>query len=337
MATTDATPNPGTLQEALINDPEFLQAIVQNVLQRLLEHELTQHLEAEPYQRTPDRKGYRNGYKPRRLKTRVGSLELLIPQDRDGTFRTELFEKYQRNEKALVLSLMEMYLQGVSTRKVRDVTEALCPASFSKSTVSDLTQTRRVRPCLDADLAAWRSRPLEVEYPYLTVDARYEHVRVGHELVSLGVLIATGVREDGHREVLAVEVSDTESEATYQAFFRSLKERGLRGVVLVTSDDHKGLKVAIARFFQGVSWQRCQVHFARNLLGRVARKQRKRLADPANPSLHIESHVEESLVCFAFPVEHRGKIRTTNSLERLHQEIKRTRTRSSNEADLVRS
>ena len=159
MANPDNTPTPDTLQEALLNDPEFLQRIVQNALQHILEAEISHHLNAEPYQRTPSRKGYRNGYKPRQLKTRVGSLELLIPQDRDGTFRTELFEKYQRNEKALVLSLMTMYLEGISTRKVRDVTEVLCGTSFSKSTVSNLTRQ------LDEDLQAWRSRPLEVDVP----------------------------------------------------------------------------------------------------------------------------------------------------------------------------
>jgi len=348
MANPDNTPTPDTLQEALLNDPEFLQRIVQNALQHILEAEISHHLNAEPYQRTPSRKGYRNGYKPRQLKTRVGSLELLIPQDRDGTFRTELFEKYQRNEKALVLSLMTMYLEGISTRKVRDVTEVLCGTSFSKSTVSNLTRQ------LDEDLQAWRSRPLEVEYPYLMVDARYEHVRVDHQVVSLGVLIVTGVRADGYREILAVAVSDTESEATYQEVFRSLKTRGLRGVQLVTSDDHAGLRAAISRHFQGASWQRCQVHFARNLLGRVARKHRKHLAEDLKgifraPTLewawkavvevvdawrgshralaeHLEGHVEECLVCFAFPVSHRLRIRTTNSLERLNQEIKR-RTR----------
>lgn len=348
MATTDHTPTPGSLQEALINDPEFLQRIVQNLLQGILNADFTRHIGAEPFQRTPNRRGYRNGYKPRRLNTRVGTLELLIPQDRDGGFRTELFEKYQRNEKALVLSLMTMYLQGVSTRKVRDVTETLCGTSFSKSLVSELTHD------LDVDLEAWRGRPLVVDYPYLTVDARYERVRVGHQVISLGVLIAIGVRGDGHREVLAVEVADTESEATYEEFFGNLRRRGLRGVQLVTSDDHEGLKAAISRQFQGVSWQRCQVHFARNLLGRVAKRDRKRLAEDlkqifraptlewareasgkvvewwrgSHPALadHLERHVEECLECFAFPAQHRLKIRTTNGLERLHQEIKR-RTR----------
>lgn len=154
MATTDHTPTPGSLPEALINDPEFLPAIVQNLLQGILNADFTRHIGAEPFQRTPNRRGYPNGYKPRRLNSRVGTLELLIPQDRDGGFRTELFEKYQRNEKALVLSLMTIYLQGVSTRNLRDVTERSCPASFSKSLVSELTHD------LDVDLEAWRGRPL---------------------------------------------------------------------------------------------------------------------------------------------------------------------------------
>ena len=348
MAQGDATSNSVLLQEALLNDPEFLRRVVQNVLQRLLEAEIAQHLRAEPYERSSERKGYRNGYKPRQLKTRVGTLHLLVPQDREGTFQTELFAKYQRSEKALVLSLMEMYLEGVSTRKVRDITESLCGTSFGKSTVSELVGQ------LDEDLRAWRERPLEVAYPYLTVDARYEHVRVHHQVVSQGVLIVTGVREDGHREILAVEVADTESEATYQELFRHLKERGLRGVRLITSDDHQGLKAAISRHFQGASWQRCQVHFARNLLGRVGKKDRKRLAEDlrrvfnaptlewareaatevadawrkTHPSLAVllEEGIETCLTCFSFPASHRLKIRSTNGLERLNQEIKR-RTR----------
>ena len=188
-----------------------------------------------------------------------------MPQDRAGTFSTELFARYQRSEQALVLGLMEMYLQGVSTRKVSAITEELCGTSFSKSQVSALAGK------LDTELTAWRERRLTAAYPYLSVDARYEHVRVDGRVVSQGVLIVAGVREDGRREVLAVEVADTESEATYQDLFRSLKGRGLRGVGLVTSDDHAGLRAAIGRHFQGASWQRCQVHFARNLQGLVGR------------------------------------------------------------------
>lgn len=348
MAQPDATSHKRELQEALLNDPEFLRLVVQNVLQRLLEAEITEHLQAEPYERTPTRKGYRNGYKPRQVKTRVGTLHLLIPQDRDGSFQTELFAKYQRSEKALVLSLMEMYLEGVSTRKVQEITETLCGTTFSKSTVSDLVQQ------LDEDLSAWRERPLEVAYPYLMVDARYEFVRVHHQVVSQGVLIVTGVREDGHREILSVAVADTESEATYQEVFRRLKERGLRGVQLITSDDHQGLKAAIRRHFQGVAWQRCQVHFTRNLLGRVGRKDRKRFAEDlrrvwgaptlawaheavvevaqawqrSHPTVarHLEQEIEPCLTCYTSPASHRLRIRSTNGLERLHQEIKR-RTR----------
>jgi transposase-like protein len=245
---------------------------------------------------------------------------------------------------------MEMYVEGVSTRKVKDVTEELCGTSFSKSLVSSLAGR------LDAELESWRSRPLEVQgYPYVFVDARYEKVRVDRRVVSQGVLIVSGVRYDGFRELLGVEVADTESEATYQELFRSLKRRGLSGVELVISDDHEGLKAAIARHFQGASHQRCQVHYARNLLGMVSYARRKELAADlraifAAPdreqalqiassvaeewrkkgneriAKRIEEHVEECLTCLAFPESHRRRIRTTNGLERLNQEIKR-RTR----------
>ena len=237
-------------QSILTDDPDFLRLIVERVVQEVLEAEMTAHLHAEPYERSADRRGYRNGYKPRQLNTRVGTLTLQVPQDREGTFSTQLFARYQRSEKALVLALMEMYVEGVSTRKVREITEVLCGTSFSKSLVSELAGQ------LDAELEAWRNRPLtETTYPYLSVDARYEHVRQGGQIVSQGVLIVAGVRADGHREILAVEVADTESAATYHHLFGDLKARGLSGVRLVTSDSHAGLKAAIDRHFQGASWQ----------------------------------------------------------------------------------
>jgi putative transposase len=337
-------------QGILLDDPGFLKEIVERVLQELLEAEMTEHVGAAPYERTTERKGHRNGHKPRTLRTRVGTLNLLVPQDREGTFSTRLFSRYQRNEKALVLALMEMYVEGVSTRKVKDVTEELCGTSFSKSLVSSLAGR------LDAELESWRSRLLEAQgYPYVFVDARYEKVRVDRRVVSQGVLIVSGVRYDGFRELLGVEVADTESEATYQELFRSLKRRGLSGVELVISDDHEGLKAAIARHFQGASHQRCQVHYARNLLGMVSYARRKELAadlraifaapdrDQAlqiatsvaeewrkkgnqRVAERIEEHVEECLTCLAFPESHLRRIRTTNGLERLNQEIKR-RTR----------
>jgi len=337
-------------QEVLLDDSGFLRQIVERVLQELLESEMTEHVGAAPYERSATRTGQRNGYKPRTLRTRVGTLNLAVPQDREGTFSTRLFARYQRNEKALVLALMEMYVEGVSTRKVKEITEELCGTSFSKSLVSSLAGG------LDAELGAWRSRPLKGEaYPYLFVDARYEKARVDHKVVSQGVLVVSAVKDDGMREILGVEVADTESEATYQELFRSLKGRGLKGVELVTSDDHEGLKAAIFRHFQGASHQRCQVHYQRNLLGTVGAAKRKELASDlktvfaaperemalglassvaekwrgkGQPKVaeHLEEHIEDCLTCLAFPESHRGRIRTTNGLERLNQEIKR-RTR----------
>ena len=338
-------------QEALLDDPSFLKEILQRVIQELLEAEMTQHIGAAPYERAEKRTGHRNGHKPRTLRTRVGTLNLLVPQDRQGTFSTRLFSRYQRNEKALCLALMEMYVEGVSTRKVKEITEELCGTSFSKSLVSSLAGS------LDAELEGWRNRGLEAEaYPYVFVDARYEKVRMDHTIVSQGVLIVSAVREpDGLREILAVEVADTESEATYQELFRSLKSRGLSGVELVVSDEHEGIKAAVARHFQGASHQRCQVHYMRNLLGMVGAKKRKELgaelrgifAAPERRSAldlassvaqkwrekghekiacHIEEHIEECLSCLSFPESHRQRIRTTNGLERFNQELRR-RTR----------
>ena len=330
------------VQGILLEDPAFLKEIVERVLQELLEAEMTEHIGAAPYERSATRSGHRNGYKPRTLRTRVGTLNLLVPQDREGTFCTRLFSRYQRNEKALCLALMEMYVEGVSTRKVKDITEELCGTSFSKSLISSLASS------LDSELEAWRERRLEAKaYPYLFVDARYEKVRVGHRIVSQGVLIVSAVRDDGFREIVGLEVADTESEATYQELFRSLKRRGLSGVELVVSDDHEGLKAAIARHFQGASQQRCQVHYSRNLLGMVGYARRKELASDlraifAAPDRkqalqvaasiaekwrqrkgnekvaeHLEDHIEECLSCLAFPESHRRRIRTTNGLERL--------------------
>jgi putative transposase len=350
MAMADGTSRTELMQAVLLNDPEFLREIVERTLQVILEEEMTAHLGAERYERTGERRGYRNGSKPRTLTTRVGTLALLVPQDRDGSFSTELFQRYQRAEQALVVSLMEMYVQGVSTRKVAAITEALCGTRFSKSQVSTLAGQ------LDTELAAWRERLLTASsYPYLWVDARYEHVRVDGRVVSQGVLLVTGLRgDDGRREILGVAVADTESEATYQEVFRSLKARRLSGVRLVISDDHAGLRQAITRHFQGAGWQRCQVHVTRNLLGQVGKTKRaevatglrevfaapthtqalagaRRLATQWRTSCPrvaeaLEEELEDCLACLAFPVEHQLRIRTTNGMERLSQELKR-RTR----------
>jgi len=272
----------------------------------------------------------------------------LIPKDREGRFQTGLFERYQRSEKALVLALQEMYLQGVSTRKVTEITETLCGTEFSKSQVSALTSK------LDAELDAWRNRPLSDEYPYLIVDAQYHKVRENHRIVSKGVLTVVGINNEGYREVLAVECGITENETTWSDVFKKLIDRGLKGVQLVISDDHQGLVNAVERYFQGCQWQRCQVHALRNLLNLVPRKYAKILADQVKDIFNapdreraqlrvnqlialyqnkfpqvaefLENTAHEVLACFNFPEEHRKRIRTTNGLERFHEEIRR-RTR----------
>ena len=339
MAETNGSERTGLAQAILLDDPTFLRGIVERAVQAILEEEMTAHLGAARYERGEGRTGYRNGSKPRTLTTRVGTLELRVPQDRDGTFSTELFARYQRSEQALVTTLMEMYLHGVSTRRVAAITEALCGTSISKSQVSALVGR------LDPELKAWRERPLTAAaYPYLVVDARYEHARVDGRVVSVGVLVVAGVRDDGRREILAVEEADTESEATYDTLFRRLKDRGLRGVELVTSDSHRGLTAAIGRHFQGAGWQRCQVHFSRNLLGMVGAKHRGRLGEDlrgifgataeaqaraaaracasawkaSHPQVvaKLEEDLEDCLACYAFPAAHRPRLRTTNGLER---------------------
>ena len=336
------------VQVALLNDRDFLRRIVEDFCQRLLEKEMRQHLQAHLYERTERRRGYRNGHKPRRLKTRVGTLELLVPQDREGAFQTELFSRYQRSEKALVASLMQMYIEGVSTRKVKDITEKLCGTSFSKSHISEVTKG------LDEEIRIWRNRPLEQDYPYLIVDARYEKVRIERQVLSQGVLIIIGIGEDGYRGILTVDIANTETKESWGRVFRQLKERGLKGVKLVVSDDHEGIRGAVDRYFQGACWQRCQVHFSRNLLDCIPRKDKERIGQEIksifeSPDIYfassrvdeiitkyksiypkfsdkLEEGIEDTLACYQFPESHRRRVRTTNMLERLSQEIKR-RTR----------
>ena len=332
-------------QFALLNDPDFLNQAVTRFLQQFMEAEITSFLQAEPYQRTGDRTGYRNGYKPRVLKTRVGRIELCVPQDREGRFSSALFSRFQRSEKALILALQEAYLQGVSTRKVTKITEQLCGTSFSKSHISELCQD------LDADIKAWRGRPLEQAYPYLIIDATYLHIRSLGQVNSEAVLIVSGISESGHRDILAIDVAHTETEATYADLFKDLKKRGLKGVHLVISDHHEGLQNAIKRHFQGASWQHCQTHFHRNIKGITPPKYQREVAqtlkdvfnapDQATAQQRLSSMMDtyeeilpntlekidrdiiHALACFHFPQQHQKRIRTTNLLERLNREIKR--------------
>jgi len=335
----------GILQESSGNGDDPLKALLKHTIQQVLEEELTAFLNAEPYTRTEERRGYRNGYKPRTLKTRVGRLDLMVPKDREGLFQTELFEKYQRNEKALVLAIIEMYVQGVSTRKVKKITEELCGLEISKSQVSTLAKG------LDKEVQKWRMRPLTKRYPYLVVDARVERIRRDGAIIPQSILIVVGIDNEGYREVLGVWCADSESEASWSIVFRELKERGLHGLNYVVSDDHKGLTKAIAREFQGAIWQRCQVHFMRNVRAMVSKKDRGRITaclreltgaesldsarkrlheavdalTPAHPRVagHLDMYGEEILAVYTLPEHHRKRMRTTNMLERFNEEIKR--------------
>ncbi|MER8467814.1 IS256 family transposase, partial [Mesorhizobium sp. M1396] len=256
----------GELKALLLSDEDGFRQALQTVVQEVLEAEMTEAIGAEKGERTAERTSYRSGYYERKLVTRVGVLELRVPQDRAGRFSTELFERYQRSEKALVSALVEMYVQGVSTRKVKAVTEELCGHSFSASTVSEAT-TR-----LDEALKAFFTQRLEESYPYLILDARYERAREAGVIASQAVLVAIGVDWEGRRQVLGVELANRESHSSWREFLTGLKTRGLAGVEFVVSDDHPGLRAAIREVLPEAVWQRCYVHFLRNALDYVPRK-----------------------------------------------------------------
>jgi len=333
------------LKELLAQDEDFLRVAVQALVQAALEAEMTQAIGAEKGERTETRLTYRSGYYTRSLMTRVGTLELRVPQDRDGRFSTELFQRYQRSEKALVGTLAEMYVQGVSTRKVKAVTEALCGHSFSASAISTINKS------LDAALRAFAERPLTEPFPYLILDARYERVREAGIIISQAVLLAVAVDGEGQRQILGVELANRESRTSWRDFLSGLKERGLFGVEFVVSDDHEGLKQAIREVLPGAAWQRCYVHFLRNGLDHLPRKladdclqelrwiyDRRELAEVRRDiaawlgkwqAKHaklcdwVEENIEETLTYYRLPLPHHKHMKSTNMLERLNQELKR--------------
>jgi putative transposase len=326
-------------------EQDWMRGLVQEVVQQVLEAEMDEALQAGKGERTESRQGYRSGYYSRTLVTRVGRLELRVPQDRQGRFSTQVFERYQRSEKALVLALAEMYVQGVSTRKVKAITEELCGHAFSASAVSDITRS------LDEQLSQFASRRLEEEYPYLILDARYERVREGGVIRSRAVLIAIGINWDGRRCVLGVELANRESSTSWREFLLGLKERGLHGVEFVVSDHHEGLRQAIAQTLPEAVWQRCYVHFLRNALDHLPRKadddclkelrwiyDRRDLEEARRdlaswlakwqgkyPKLcdWVEQTIEETLSFYRLPLAHHKHLKSTNMLERLNEEIKR--------------
>ncbi len=305
-------------------------------------------LGALPYQRTAERRGHANGFKPKTVKSRLGTLELEVPQTRGVEFYPTVLERGERSERALKLAVAEMYVQGVSTRKVATITAELCGLEVNS------TQVSRAAALLDEGLEAWRNRPLG-ETPYLILDARYEKIRHGGSVVPCAVLVAIGVTTEGARSILGVSVSLSEAEVHWREFLASLQDRGLHGVRYIVSDDHAGLKQARAARFAGTAWQRCQFHLAQNAMQyvptiamrkEVARDLRsvldagdrseadrqldrivKKYADAA-PRLAawLEENVPEALTVLSLPPAHRRKLRTTNMLERINKEIKR-RTR----------
>jgi len=347
MAQFNITINSEELHELFLGNSrdEAVAKLLEKIFNEVLLCQSEEQLSAKPYERTDQRKGYRNGYYNRGLTTRVGTLNLRIPRHRNGEFSTELFERYQRSEQALLLAMMEMVVNGVSTRKIETITQELCGKKFSKSTVSSLCKK------LDPIVHAFRTRPLESHYPFLIVDALYVKVREDNRVQSKGLLIAVGVNEEGYREIIGFSVANTESESSWGEFFSSLKERGLKDVHLITSDDHKGLVKAARRHFQGSTWQRCQTHFSRNMLDHTpkalqpeikeelrklyeavdvdsARKVKDQIIDkyetraPKAVAL-LDEAFDDITAILVVPLKYRKRLRTTNGVERLNQEVRR--------------
>jgi putative transposase len=324
---------------------EILPELIRIVVNAAMQAERSEYLQAEPYQHTPERTGQANGYKPKTLHTRVGDITFAVPQVREGGFYPQALEKGLRSERALTLALAEMYVQGVSTRKVKAITEQLCGLEINSSAVS------RAASQLDSELTKWRERSLG-EYLFLFLDAYYEQVREDGHVCDLAVLSAVGVNRAGKREILGVSVSLSEHEVHWRTFLESLKQRGLGGLQLITSDDHAGLRAARVAVFGGIPWQRCQFHLQQNAQAYVPRKDMqvevatdirmifdapdrttaetylakavaKYRQSASRLSDWLASNISEGLTVFAFPTSFRRLLRTTNGVERLHREVRR--------------
>jgi putative transposase len=334
------------LVQGVFQDEQGLKQLLELLAHHVMRQEVAAHLGAGRHERSDDRRGWRNGSKPRSLKTRVGELELEVPQVRGcEPYHPSLFGRFERSERAMLVACAEMYFQGVSTRKVREVLQSMGAAEVSAMTVS------RVAMEVDEKLKSFRSRRLdETVYPYLKIDARYEKVRVNGRVISQAVLTVMGFNGEGRREILAWSVADSESEACWSDLLKSLKDRGLQGVKLIVSDAHRGIRAAIERHLQGVAWQRCQVHFKRELCNKVSYKRRKELmADiksvfmpqereecmrrgeemaakwekqcPA-VSRMLREGLEDCLTVLSFPADHRLRLSSTNRVEALMKRLK---------------
>jgi putative transposase len=336
--------------QGVFSDKDGLRRLLEILTQTAMNHEVTDHLGAERHARSEDRRGYRSGSKPRSLATRVGQLKLDVPQVRGcEPYHPSMFARWQRSERALLVACSEMYFQGVSTRNVQNVLEQMCGLDVSAMTVS------RVAAELDEKLSSFRCRRLDhASWQYLMLDARYEKVRVDGKVVSQAALVTVGFTTEGKREVLDWRIADSESEQNWSAVFASLKDRGLRGVKLIVSDAHRGIRAAITRHFQGASWQRCRVHYKREMGRRVSYKKLRELnrdlaavfagADHAeclkrgeemackwersSPSVSamLRESLEDCLTADSFPEHHRRRLASTNLLENIMKRLKK-RTR----------
>lgn len=324
---------------------EILPELIRIVINAAMQAERSEYLQAGPYQHTSERTGHANGYKPKTMHTRIGDITFAVPQVREGGFYPQALEKGLRSERALTLALAEMYVQGVSTRKVKSITEQLCGVNINSSAVSQAASQ------LDSELAKWRERPLG-NYPFLFLDAYYEQIREDGQVRDLAVLVAVGVNPAGKREILGVSVSLSEHEVHWRTFLESLKQRGLGGVQLITSDDHAGLRAARLAVFGGIPWQRCQFHLQQNAQAYVPRKDmltevaadirtifdapdrmtaeayltkavEKYSKSASRLSEWMAANIPEGLTVFAFPTAFRKQLRTTNGVERLHREVRR--------------
>jgi len=336
------------LQELLgeTKNPGILGKIIEIGLQKIMELERDAHIGAGSYERSGSRKTYRNGYKPRKLNTRVGCITLQVPQTRDGEFYPSILERYQRSEKALIIALAEAYVNGVSTRNMKKITEELLGKEFSSMSIS------RYAMELDGELEIWRGRPLSGEYVYVILDARYDKCRVDSQIIDIAIFTAIGINSEGYRRVLSLEVNWGENNTSWNQFIGGLKERGLRGVRLFISDDHPGIRHAIKKHFPGVAWQRCQRHFLVNAMDKVPGRYREQVHEdltevwssaswqqakdrleemaekwsglfPDFSDFLSEEGWETLTVYKTCPKEHRRKLRTSNIVERVNQEFKR--------------
>ena len=327
------------------NSGEAFRTLLEKALNQILLAESEEQLKAAPYERTENRTDSRNGFRDRDFTTRVGSMTLHVPRHRNQPFKTMIFENYCRSEAALIASMTEMVINGVSTRKVSKVVETLCGKSFSKSTVSDLCKD------LSAAVKEFRNRPLTENYPFLTVDATYFKVRENHRIVSKAFMIALATNDQGHREIIGFGVYHNESKDTWNDFLNGLKKRGLKGLLMITSDAHEGIRDAMNKVFPNVPWQRCQFHFSKNIADKApkkyqagiraelnemfncqsledARNVRDRILDDyrdvAESAMNcLEEGFESAMTIMALPKHLRRYYRTSNHIERLNKELKR--------------